>query len=440
MPVVRTGEVSIEQWSGKVPGKGYRILLLCATGSGKSSFIEAMAGSGHRLGISGGTLESVTQEAKAFKLVNIQFKWTDGDLWPVYLVDTPGFLDSKMSEVEIVKKLDEWQKKHDTWVHYVFYFSRITDTRIPGSARRLTHIIKTLGLDSKRFTIVTSMWDTICREETWRRAENHFAQLRDDIWEAEIQAGARIRKFENTHTSAIVILMGTSNRGPVFRRSFRLHAHNPIASPVYGELLDRIESARQEKLFSLEQQIHLISNPNHELESTVLSTLRDTDERLTKYISQLVAFGDSPPGFDIHPQSFAYGCLLDVTVALQQYILAIESELDLLPSLTPNSERRSELETTLQLAKAELERAQGNVDSFNNYSPGLKPLTPLPTATEESEPPLSNRRDAHDAQKERFITQSPTVHASRNFVSKPGVLQHVKSLVRRCVHFLSKWR
>ncbi|PPR05676.1 hypothetical protein CVT24_002915 [Panaeolus cyanescens] len=80
------------------------IRLLGATGTGKSSFIEALAGSGQNLGISGGTLESVTQDIEAFKVVNMIY-----GAWPVFLVDSPGFLDNRMSEFAIVKK-DEIKK------------------------------------------------------------------------------------------------------------------------------------------------------------------------------------------------------------------------------------------------------------------------------------------------------------------------------------------
>ncbi|PPQ81489.1 hypothetical protein CVT24_000695 [Panaeolus cyanescens] len=86
--------------------------LLGATGSGKSSFIEALAGKDHQLGISGSTLESVTQNVQTFKVVNMERKWQHGDVWPVFIVDTPGFLDSKMSEVQILNKVNQWIERN----------------------------------------------------------------------------------------------------------------------------------------------------------------------------------------------------------------------------------------------------------------------------------------------------------------------------------------
>ncbi|PPR07362.1 hypothetical protein CVT24_007251 [Panaeolus cyanescens] len=145
--VVRTGDVTIERCSEILPPTRVGILLLGGTGSGKSSFIEALAGSGRQLGISGGTLESVTQEVQAFKVVNVHVAWSHGDFWPIYLVDTPGFLDSKMSELEVLSKVNAWREQNGQVfrMHYVFYFCRITDTRLPGSAHRLMQIIKNLG-------------------------------------------------------------------------------------------------------------------------------------------------------------------------------------------------------------------------------------------------------------------------------------------------------
>ncbi|PPQ74765.1 hypothetical protein CVT24_003190 [Panaeolus cyanescens] len=98
LPLVQTGDVSIERWTSKVPLEGHRILLLGATGSGKSSFIEALAGSHNLLGISGSTLASVTQDVQAFKVVNVQAKQYDNDVWPVFIIDTPGQEMLKRSE------------------------------------------------------------------------------------------------------------------------------------------------------------------------------------------------------------------------------------------------------------------------------------------------------------------------------------------------------
>ncbi|PPQ74676.1 hypothetical protein CVT24_003783 [Panaeolus cyanescens] len=78
----------------------------------KSQFIEALAGPENKLGISGGTLESVTQEVQAYKVVNARYDWRHGPPRPVFLVDTPGFLDVNLSGMEILYKGNKWETEN----------------------------------------------------------------------------------------------------------------------------------------------------------------------------------------------------------------------------------------------------------------------------------------------------------------------------------------
>ncbi|PPQ75023.1 hypothetical protein CVT24_010292 [Panaeolus cyanescens] len=165
----------------------FTVVLLGTTGSGKSSFIEALSEKDQKLSISGGGLESVTQHIHAFKLCNAVSRarkpraGEDGD-WDVYVVDTPGFSDRKMSEVQIIRKLYQFQRDTFCEMHHAFYFHRITDKRVPGSARRIIQMIKAFRLRPFDLTIVTTMWDNVHGEEAMMRAESNFVELRDVIW------------------------------------------------------------------------------------------------------------------------------------------------------------------------------------------------------------------------------------------------------------------
>ncbi|PPR04561.1 hypothetical protein CVT24_012070 [Panaeolus cyanescens] len=246
--IIQTGGVSVERWSGHLQPEGFRVLLLGATGSGKSSFIEALAGNDHQLGISGGTLDSVTQNVQAFKAVNVQLMGRHDEFRPLYIIDTPGFLDSKMSELEIVNKVKGWMDQN-------------------------------------------GMWNTICKAEAKERAENHFFQLQDTMWKDEIKDGTNIVKFLNTQLSAIGILTGLDLRRHALVGYFNLHPNGPLAPLVLKELLDRIQNAQQDRRAIIDDRIQLLTFPNHDLESTITPSLRSVDERLANHLRQLVEFG-----------------------------------------------------------------------------------------------------------------------------------------------------
>lgn len=61
-----------------------------------------------------------------YELVNVTVKdihTIEHDKAPIYLVDTPGFLDHKISEMTIIKSLQEWAKPQ-TYVNiYLFRWS-----------------------------------------------------------------------------------------------------------------------------------------------------------------------------------------------------------------------------------------------------------------------------------------------------------------------------
>ncbi|KAF9040887.1 hypothetical protein BJ165DRAFT_1492896 [Panaeolus papilionaceus] len=80
-------------------------ILMGPTGSGKSSFIESLAPDQH-LDISKDSLESVTQEVNCYQVVNLGRKPVYSDRLFV-LMDTPGFLDPRLSEGRIMRMVTE---------------------------------------------------------------------------------------------------------------------------------------------------------------------------------------------------------------------------------------------------------------------------------------------------------------------------------------------
>ncbi|KAF9042341.1 hypothetical protein BJ165DRAFT_1612699 [Panaeolus papilionaceus] len=115
-------------------------LVMGPTGAGKSRFIEALAGN-DTLRISKDQLDSVTQVITTYEMTDIEFwngpgtssrKLTAED-GRVYILDTPGFSDSQISELEIIEMVKEWMIAHNcSYIEYTMGFPLAQGTsRLP---------------------------------------------------------------------------------------------------------------------------------------------------------------------------------------------------------------------------------------------------------------------------------------------------------------------
>ncbi|PPR01727.1 hypothetical protein CVT24_001601 [Panaeolus cyanescens] len=352
--LLQTGDVSIKPFKDTLPDESYIILLLGVTGCGKSSFIEALAGPGQKLGISGGTLHSVTQKVAVFQMINIGYEWSYEDIRPVYVVDTPGFSDNRQSDAKTVRKIQAWVEKNSR-IDLVFYFCRITDKRITRSTQGPIQIIKSLGMWYDGLTIVTTMWDTVPMQnhEAQAHAASNFAQLHD-IWKDEVENGARFVKFLNNQLSAISIL--------TFREAWRHCVSNFGNNPatallIFEELLQRIQKAHGYRQFLQEDRSQILTDPNRALFYILTCSLREIDRQLASHVDQLLAFRHTPQGFDgdVNIQSIAYQCVLDMTSSSKEFMDQVGNEL--FSYRHPRRSRDSYLYCIFKAAKEEFSKA-----------------------------------------------------------------------------------
>ncbi|KAF9035786.1 P-loop containing nucleoside triphosphate hydrolase protein [Panaeolus papilionaceus] len=274
-----TGDISIKPVMGRIPNlpDPCLYLIMGPTGAGKSAFIEAFAGESQQLSISNEQLVGYTQTVNAYQVVNVNFFDE-----PVYLVDTPGFSDSKISEVEIVDMVRKWLKDNLLEsVDAILYLTPISDTRLPGSRRRTMEMLKQLlepNGGQRSVTFVTTMWDTLRNERTLTRAESNFAQLTDGICKDFFgDLYVSITRFMNTRKSAFEVLDSAYH-------------------------YSRIEGALQEK-----QMIELeLAQPEAQIDTNLSAMLeknqRENHETLTKFIRQFVNFGPLPAEFRLAAQ------------------------------------------------------------------------------------------------------------------------------------------
>ncbi|PPQ76064.1 hypothetical protein CVT24_006854 [Panaeolus cyanescens] len=224
----------------------FLILLMGSTGTGKSRFIGVL--SGNDMGISKDQLEPYTQDVIAYKISNLTHFGA-----PIYLVDTPGFSDPKLSEMRIVTKLHSWMSINSVdYFHHLFYFHRITDPRLSGSNARTMEIFRSLTGNgtSETVTVVTTMWDTLWRPEQVRRAEARFNELQKEYFKDWVEEGSKFAKFMNTQQSVLSILAehlkGSKPLDFNFERSQgAFPCHSLYADALQRNLLERISSLQK---------------------------------------------------------------------------------------------------------------------------------------------------------------------------------------------------
>ncbi|PPQ75354.1 hypothetical protein CVT24_013161 [Panaeolus cyanescens] len=331
------GFTSVEPWASQGtanPSLMAFILLIGPTGSGKSSFIEALAGY-KSLGIAGDQLESVTKEVQAYKLLN--FKWKGKD---VCLIDTPGFLDNRISELAVIDKISRWIEKNAQCVgiNRIFYFDRITDTRMTAGRKRslsvLQAILKTgsdyLEPECRHVIHVTTMWNQISGSGHLTRAVRRFEELRisPELWNSAGLHYVSLARFNGSAFSAKAILDRRGLTGPPFT-----FFASDWEMPLNPNLSSFIHFSPQS--FDLKQQTMLASALCHIVRQRIIME----KETLAALISETCDAMDLPVGVPRDSE------LIDLLLAQQEVIKNIlcdlQDELNSIPRESLNNHAHS---------------------------------------------------------------------------------------------------
>jgi hypothetical protein len=201
----------------------------------------------------GESLASCTQQVQFVQCFDSQGR-------RIILVDTPGFNDTKLSDLDVLELIANWLK--ETWVLSIvdFYLSdiykrpsyqggkllsgllflhRISDNRMGSSPLRLLETFKGIcGNEAfKNVVLVTTMWDVVTTEEGATREE----ELRGKYWKHMLALGSRTERFFklNTKASAWDIISGF---GPETRRLLQLqdelvNKRKPLSETTAGRPL-----------------------------------------------------------------------------------------------------------------------------------------------------------------------------------------------------------
>ncbi|KAF9049166.1 hypothetical protein BJ165DRAFT_1464666 [Panaeolus papilionaceus] len=278
-------------------------ILMGPTGSGKSAisiispFIESLSPN-QDLKISKDSLDSVTQNVTCYQVVNL----TDRDEWNHILMDTPGFLDTKLSESRITsmitEQLDGLCQSAATIVVTILYFQPITDIRMGGSKRDAVKLLRAFAESFKAIgiNVVTTMWNHLSRPQQIIDGNHRIISLEKEIF-VSAKLGLKVHKFEFSRDSALLIL-DNIHGGWIHHQDTSQKMNDQYQSLICNNLLDRISSTQQHLQFLTEDKQNA-TTPGKEdpgLLEVVLRDERAVLAALQSFLDDFVTFG--PTGLE----------------------------------------------------------------------------------------------------------------------------------------------
>ncbi|KAK2773124.1 hypothetical protein FQN53_004266 [Emmonsiellopsis sp. PD_33] len=201
--------------------------VLGKTGVGKSTFIDILGGrnsSGHPPVICHG-LESCTNDLEYYEATV--------DNSPVYLIDTPGFDDSRMTDEQIMRLIVE-NLQNDKLLKGLIYLHDITQPRMGRLAENHMFLFEKLcGVQSfQNIMLVTTRWV----KNPWADVEESERQLareeelKGKYWKEMIAHGSTVAHHDGTAGSARRIITWLLNTPMIMRLNPR---NRPLeAAPI----------------------------------------------------------------------------------------------------------------------------------------------------------------------------------------------------------------
>jgi len=195
------------------------------------------------------------------------------------LIDTPGFDDTQVSDMDILKRIARFLEasyKGGDMLTGVLYFHRISDLRTGGTPARTFRMLRKLCGDEtlKNVVIVTNMWGEVDPQV----GEAREAQVTSDdlFFKPALDKGAQIVRHANTFPSARAVIRLVLNNHPLPLRIQEelVIEHKDISETGAGEEVNQTLDAQIERH---EREMRLF---REEMGRAV----RDKDERVEKEI------------------------------------------------------------------------------------------------------------------------------------------------------------
>ncbi|KAF8130134.1 P-loop containing nucleoside triphosphate hydrolase protein [Boletus edulis] len=270
------------------------IIVMGLTGTGKTNFINKLAGNPERR--EAGGLVSDTQHVTPYPI-------SYHPSLRVVLVDTPGFDNTHRKDSETLELITDWlTQKYPDWttlkIAGIIYFHRITDNSMSGSTLRSLDVLRQLCGDTSlpRTRLVTTMWDQAKNQDMAAQRET---QLISKFWRDLIAGGALARRFHNSSSSAWDIVedllwMGSDCdqlllQEKLVKQRERLN-ETEVAKFIYK--LQKELAEQKKTLKGLEGEVELQNDPNSD---KVLQESRDKTQAQAKKTSEELKEMKIPP-------------------------------------------------------------------------------------------------------------------------------------------------
>ncbi|KAK3358738.1 P-loop containing nucleoside triphosphate hydrolase protein [Lasiosphaeria hispida] len=192
-----------------IRGETRFIIVMGMTGSGKTTFISQLTDQKAEIRV-GHSLASSTAETSRYRVSGLKGE-------DIYLVDTPGFDDTKQSDLDILRTITD--ELAQLW-HFkkclvgVIFLHRITDVRLTSSAvKNMTVLQKLCGSENYgRIALATTMWKMAPGEEEEEAAEQRQNEL-EEYWKEMFGERSLIMRHKaNTRESALEVVQGLRGR------------------------------------------------------------------------------------------------------------------------------------------------------------------------------------------------------------------------------------
>ncbi|KIM75842.1 hypothetical protein PILCRDRAFT_13215 [Piloderma croceum F 1598] len=270
------------------------VAVMGPTGAGKSTFIQHATGQNDQN--IGHGLQSCTSNIRTINT----FHPTTG--CPMVFVDTPGFDDTYMSDMEILATIAEWLVKTYKKVNLttIIYLHKISDNRATGSVLKNLEVFREMCGQKAMPNVVmaTTMWSKVSEEEGRRREE----ELTEKFWNDLVANGCKVERFEDTHKSAWNIvdgLAGSSRAEVLLPQEIvdnRLRLNETKAGVVLTKVLkklikDRKDAARRlSKLAKQNQDNTQVRKELHEIEEKIRDIVKRLNEMRVPFTRKMWIF------------------------------------------------------------------------------------------------------------------------------------------------------
>ena len=148
----------------------------------------------------------------------------------VHLIDTPGFDDTNLSDVQVLQNIAHWLStsfKSGVRLNGIIFMHRISDPRLAGSAKRNLLMFKKLCGEKVYQSVVlaTTMWGKVTPEEGDRREKELINE--PTYWGSMYKLGSKVFRYHNTRESALDLV------------SYIISLHRSVTLDIQDEIVNK---------------------------------------------------------------------------------------------------------------------------------------------------------------------------------------------------------